>query len=141
MITTISEAPKEKSRFAEIATDILKPIMDKVSEVAFDCFYSDGGKIEPFAVKEGLLEKLDEVIDHLSDQESHYAATSIIGFALGKDGDAPARRFRGMLEVATALRGLIIARKEQVENELAAVVEREKRTAMAERLGFGAFNS
>jgi hypothetical protein len=62
---------------------------------------------------------------------------SVIGYALKKDGDAPARRYRGMLEVAIALRKLIEARNEQIENEIAAVGEYEARNAMAEQLGFG----
>jgi len=126
----------EENRFAEFATDILKPIIDKVSEVAFECICTDKDII-PIAIKEGVLEKFDEVIEHLENQKSFYASASVIGYALGKDGDAPARKFKGMVEVATALRDLIKARKVQMENEIAAVGEHKKRTAMAENLGFG----
>jgi hypothetical protein len=131
----INEAPK-KSRFAEIADSIIKPIIDEVSKTAFQCVYTDS-HIIPIAIKEGVLEKLDEVIEHLEDQQSFYASASIIGDALGKDGNAPARKYKGMVEVATALRDLIKARKEQMETEIAAAREHNERTAMAERLGFG----
>ena len=133
--TTINELSGE-SRFAEFATDILKPIIDKVNEVAFICVCTNSGDM-PIAVKEGVLEKFDEVIEHLEDQQSFYASASVVGYALRKDGDAPARKFKGMVEVATALRDLIKARKVQMENEIAAVGEHKKRTAMAENLGFG----
>ena len=126
----------EKGRFAEIATGVIKPIIDIVNGVAFTCVCTNSGDM-PIAVKEGVLEKLDEVIEFLEERESYYQSISVIGYALGKDGDAPARKYRGMVEVATAIRDLIKARKEQMEAEIAAAGEHKERTAMAESLGFG----
>jgi len=126
----------EVNNFDEIANHVIKPIIDKVNEVAFICVCTNSGDM-PIAVKEGILEKLDEVIEHLESQQSFYASASVVGYALGKDGDAPARKYKGMAEVATALRDLIKARKEQMEAEIAAVGEHKERTAMAKKLGFG----
>jgi hypothetical protein len=132
---------EKKSRFDEVATEIIAPIMEKLFEVAFDCMetYKPDSEIPvviPIGVKEGVLEKLDEVIEHCHEQAGHYDAASLIGFALGKDGAKPGRKYRGMEKVATALRDLISARNDQIEAEFHGEREHHERERMAAALGF-----
>ena len=131
---------EKKGRFDEIATEIIAPIMEKLSEVAFEnaVVEHDGEKdtIVPLRVKDGVLEKLDEVIEHCHEQAGHYDSASIIGFALGKDGAKPGRKYRAMAEVATALRDLIKARNDQIETEISSMREQIERECMAKALGF-----
>ena len=139
-----AEAPEEKSRFEEIAREIITPVMDKVSEVAFDFIHQYKRDSEtpiniPVGVKDGVLEKLDEVVEYLKDRASYYAGASLIGYALGQDGAAPGRRYKGMAEVAGALRDLITARNEQIKAECAGMREYEEQKRTAKKLGFGGF--
>jgi hypothetical protein len=132
---------KSESRFEKLATEIITPIMQKVYEVAFECLEtykgdSDKPLIVPFAVKDGVLEGLDEVISYCEDRAGYYESASIIGFALGKDGMKPARQMESMAEVATALRDLIKAKNDQIKAELEGVQEHAKRERMAKAMGF-----
>ncbi|MDR1837569.1 MAG: hypothetical protein LBQ89_07925 [Treponema sp.] len=136
-----NETPEEKSRFEEIAKEIISPIMDKVCEVAFDYIeqYKSDSDVSiriPIGVKEGVLEKLCDVADYLQDRASYYKSASLIGFALGKDGDAPGRRFEEMADIAVALCGLIEARDSQIKSELAGAEKRINQEMTAKILGF-----
>jgi hypothetical protein len=132
---------KEEGRFDKLANEVISPIMQKIYEAAFECIEtykpnSDEPVIIPMFVKEGVLEGLDQVIEHCESQASHYDSASVIGFALGKDGLKPGRQFRGMAETATALRNLIAVKNEQIKAELSEMGNQRKHEQIAAAMGF-----
>ena len=139
-ITEEMKAEKQE-RINKCSKEIIKPIMDRVYGIAFDCieqFHGDSNDVIvlPLGVKEGVLETLDEIIEHCRDQASFYDSASLIGFAMGKDGLRPGRQYRSMGEIATGLRDLIKAKDDQVKDELAWHSEQEQYKRTAEILGF-----
>jgi len=135
------EVEKTEMDFEDIAKNVLGPIMQKVDEMAFDCISSYKGDSDtpthhPFYVKDGVLKKLNEVITYLEDRESYYRNASLIAFALKKDGDKPARKYKGMLSVAKAIWGLIVARQEQIQAEIDSAQKDQNYDEIARKLGF-----
>jgi hypothetical protein len=90
----------------------------------------------PLGVKEGLLEELEQIIEHCESKASYYNSASIIGFALGKDGLKPAREYNSMAEVATALRDLILAKEKQVKDGLSEMGRQRENERIASIMGF-----
>jgi len=132
---------KKREKFEKIANEVLQPIMERVYEVAFDCLetYKDGTDEPirvPFGAHDGILETLNEIIEHCESQAGWADGASVIGFALGKDGMRPGRQYRSMAEIVTALRDLIKAKDEQIKTELSSLREHEERERMAAMLGF-----
>jgi hypothetical protein len=139
------ETEKEtKGQFDEFATDVIRPIMQAMFKAAFECLSycredSDEEELVPYAVKEGVLETLDDIIEHCGSQAGWADAASLFGFAAGRDGMKPGREFRRMEGITKALRDLIQAKKDQIQGELADMKEQEKRAklaAIADKLGF-----
>jgi len=132
---------KSMAENEKFANEVIKPIMDKIHEVAFTCIETYKGDSDepiniPLCVNEGVLETLDEVIEHCESQAGWADGASIIGFALGKDGLRPGRRYRSMAKIAIALRDLIKAKNDQLEEEKNGMREHEGRERMAAMLGF-----
>jgi hypothetical protein len=130
---------KTEGKFDKIANDVLKPIIDKVYEVAFEYIetYKDDEPIKvPLAIKKNILETLDEVIEHCKDRASYYDGVSIISFALGKDGMRPGQNYRHMVAIATAIRDLVSAKNDQVKDELEYMKIQQKNEHTASMLGF-----
>jgi hypothetical protein len=126
---------KEKGRFDEISLDILTPIMRKVDEVAFHCIYADS-ELVPLSIHDDVLEKLEEIIDHLKKQTSYFESASLIGYALGKDGSRPGEKYRHMTAIAQAMRDLIKARNDQVKDEMDYMLRNQKNEQVAAMMGF-----
>jgi hypothetical protein len=132
---------KNKEKFEKIANEILKPIIDKVYEVAFEYIETYKGDSDepikvPLAIKENIIETLDEVIKHCEDQAGFYDSASIIGYALGKDGSRPGQEYRHMIAIATAIRDLISAKNDQVKDELEYMRKQQNNARTASNLGF-----
>lgn len=133
--------PEKKKQIEEFADGVIKPIMETIYEKAFDCIETYKGDSNepikiPFSVHDGILETLDEIIEHCESQAGWADGASVISFALGKDGMRPGRQFRSMAKIATALRDLIKAKDDQIKTELSAMQEHEKTENMAKALGF-----
>ena len=122
-------------RFEKIANEIITPIMQAVYETAFNCLETEKGLV-PIGVKDGVLESLDEVIERTEDIASFYDSASVVGFALGKDGNKPGRQHRSIAKIACALHGLIKSKDDQIKSELSAMQEHDKREYMAKVMGF-----
>ena len=140
----MAETEKEtKGRLDDFATNIVKPIMQAMFGAAFDCIaqYEEGsGEIlVPYALKEGVLETLDDITKSFESHAGWSDAASLIGFAAGRDGMKQGREYRRMARVTKALRDLIKAKNDQLKGEIADMKEQSehaKLTAMADKLGF-----
>jgi len=132
---------KIESKFDKISNGVIFPIMQKIHEVAFESIETFKGDTEnsifvPLSVKEGLLEELDQIIEHCKSKASYYNSASIIGFAIGKDGLKPVREYNSMAEVATALRDLIAAKDKQIKTELQEKHRQGENERIASVMGF-----
>ena len=127
---------KEKGRFDEIAEDVILPIMRKIDSVAFHGMFNDKDDFVPTIIKKGILEDLEKIIEHLESRISYLDSASIIGFSMGKDGLRPGQKFRKMLALAIAIRDLIKARNDQLQDELEYLRKHNREDHIAEMLGF-----
>ena len=132
---------ENKERFEKIVNEIIKPIMDKVYEVTFHYIETYKGTDDeaikiPVGIKDDIVEKLDEVISYLKDQAGYYDGASLIGFALGRDGSRPGKKYKQMAAIAQAIRDLVSAKDDQIKDELEYMSKQQENARMASNLGF-----
>jgi hypothetical protein len=132
---------RANGEFDDFAVNVITPIMNKIYEVAFDCFEtfkhdSDEPVTVPLGVKEGMLEKLEKITQFCKEQKSYYESASIIGFALDRDGMKPSRKYGDMAAISHALFNLIKAKDDQIKKELKDVNRKNEEERIASIMGF-----